>query len=59
MVEGIHSPAQAIYWLIPGRVLFSIIPLAGLACFLYIVAQRVLRCCKPRPTRVATASPPA
>ena len=42
MVAGIQSPAQAIYGFIPGRVLFSLIPLLGLACFAYIIFQRLL-----------------
>jgi Fe-S oxidoreductase len=41
MVEGIHSPAQATYWLTSGRVLFLFINLLGLACFSYIVARRL------------------
>jgi Fe-S oxidoreductase len=41
MVEGIHSPAQATYWLITGRVLFLIICVLGVACFSYIVARRL------------------
>jgi Fe-S oxidoreductase len=41
MLEAIPSPAQAAYWLIPGRVLFLIIHLIGVACFAYIVAKRM------------------
>ena len=41
MVEVIGSPAQATYWVVQGRVLFSIIPLLGIACFAYIMAKRV------------------
>jgi Fe-S oxidoreductase len=41
MVQGVYPPAQAYYWWIPGRILFSVIPVAGIACFLYIVAHRV------------------
>ena len=41
MVEGIQSPAQVTYWLIPGRVLFLFFNLLGLACFAYIVAKRL------------------
>ncbi|MGD0909991.1 MAG: (Fe-S)-binding protein, partial [Candidatus Acidiferrales bacterium] len=41
LTEVIDSPAQATYWLIPGRVLFLIIPLVGIACFAYIIAKRV------------------
>jgi Fe-S oxidoreductase len=40
-VDGIYSPAQATYWSIQGRILFSVIPVLGLACFAYIVAKRV------------------
>lgn len=38
---AVHSPAQSMYWLIPGRVLFVIIPLLGLACFTWIIAKRL------------------
>jgi Fe-S oxidoreductase len=41
MVEVIDSPAQATYLVVQGRVLFSIIPLLGIACFAYIMAKRV------------------
>ncbi|HYL12499.1 MAG TPA: (Fe-S)-binding protein [Terriglobales bacterium] len=41
MLEAMPSPAQATYWLIPGRILFAIIPLLGLACFVYIIARRM------------------
>ncbi len=41
MVEGIQSPAQVTYWLIHGRVLFVVLNLLGIACFAYIVAQRL------------------
>ncbi|MGA2992626.1 MAG: (Fe-S)-binding protein [Candidatus Korobacteraceae bacterium] len=41
MVQLIDSPAQATYWFLPGRVLFSIIPLLGIACFIFIMAKRV------------------
>src|SRR5215467_9921972 len=41
----IPSPAQAVYWLgftsIPGRVLFPIVYLLGLACFVWIVWKRL------------------
>ena len=40
-IEGIDSPAQATYWIVSGRVLFSIITLLGIACFAYILAKRV------------------
>jgi Fe-S oxidoreductase len=39
---ALPSPAQATYGLIPGRVLFSIIPLIGVASFAYIVAMRMV-----------------
>jgi len=42
MLEGIYSPAQASYGPIPGRVLFSVIPLLGAACFGYIVGKRIV-----------------
>ena len=38
---GIHSAAQATYWLISGRILFPSIHFLGLACFAYIVAKRL------------------
>ena len=41
MVEVLDSPAQATYLVFQGRVLFSIIPLLGIACFAYIMAKRV------------------
>ncbi len=41
MVEGIQSAPQAAYGLIPGRVLFLIIHVLGIACFAYIVARRL------------------
>jgi Fe-S oxidoreductase len=41
MLEVLPSPAQATYWLIPGRILFSIIPVLGTACFAYIIARRL------------------
>jgi Fe-S oxidoreductase len=40
-IEAIDSPAQATYWVISGQVLFSIIPMLGIACFVYIVAKRM------------------
>lgn len=40
-VMGLQSPAQASYGWISGRVLYSAIPLLGVACFLYIVARRL------------------
>ncbi len=42
MLEGIYSPAQASYGPIPGQVLFSVIPLLGVACFSYIVGKRIV-----------------
>jgi hypothetical protein len=42
MVEVIDSPAQATYWVFQGRVLFSIIPLLGIACFAYLMARETL-----------------
>ncbi len=42
MVESIYPPAQATYGFIPGRVLFSIIPVLGFACFTYIMARRMV-----------------
>src|SRR5271167_2849962 len=41
ILEGIYSPAQATYWLIPGRILFLLIHLLGVACLTYIVAKRL------------------
>jgi Fe-S oxidoreductase len=41
MVEALHSPAQATYWLIPGHVLFMIVPILGVACFTFIVVKRL------------------
>jgi Fe-S oxidoreductase len=41
MVEVLHSPAQATYWLISGRILFLIIHILGTICFAYIVARRL------------------
>jgi Fe-S oxidoreductase len=41
VVEAIPSPAQAMYWLIPGRILFLVIHLVGTVCFFYIVAKRI------------------
>jgi Fe-S oxidoreductase len=37
----IQSPAHAAYWFIPGQVLFSIIPLLGIGCFVYMMRKRV------------------
>ncbi len=41
MDEVIISPARAVYGFIPGAVLFSIIPLLGIACFAYIIWRRL------------------
>jgi Fe-S oxidoreductase len=41
MVAGLQSAADATYWLIPGRILFLIIPLMGTALFAWIVARRL------------------
>ncbi|MGI9100887.1 MAG: (Fe-S)-binding protein [Terriglobales bacterium] len=38
---GAASPAHAMYWFIPGRILFSLIPLAGIACFAYLMWVRI------------------
>ena len=42
MLAGFTSPAQTTYWLISGRILFSLIPLVGTACFAWIVAKRMV-----------------
>jgi Fe-S oxidoreductase len=42
MGEGIQSPAQATYWLIPGSALYAILHLLGIACFVYIAAKRLI-----------------
>jgi len=41
MFEGIASSAQLSSWLLPGRVIFVLIPLLGILCFAYIVARRL------------------
>lgn len=41
MVEALQSPAQAIYWFIPGYVLYAIISALGTACFAYVVTRRL------------------
>jgi len=41
VVEAMPSPEQAMYWVIPGRILFLIIHLVGTVCFFYIVAKRI------------------
>ena len=42
VIAGIQSPTQVMYWFIPGRVLFLIIHILGVACFSYIVAKRLV-----------------
>src|SRR5690242_18408189 len=42
MGDLLQSPAQALYWFIPGHVLFTIIPALGLLCFAYIIAKRLV-----------------
>src|SRR5690242_330537 len=42
MFEGIQSATQVTSWLIPGRSLFLIIHVLGIACFAYIVAKRLV-----------------
>jgi Fe-S oxidoreductase len=41
MVVGLQSPADTTFWLIPGRILFLIIPFLGTLLFAYIVARRL------------------
>jgi len=41
-VTSLPSPSQAIYWIIPGRLLFLIIPLFGAGLFAYILAMRLV-----------------
>jgi Fe-S oxidoreductase len=41
-VEGIQSAARVTSWLIPGHILFLVIHLLGVACFVYIVAKRLV-----------------
>ena len=41
-MEGIVSPAQAIYWSVPGYILFAVLHLLGVVCFAYIVAKRMV-----------------
>ena len=41
MVEVLQSPAEATYWLISGRVLFTFLYLLGTSSFIYIVARRL------------------
>ena len=39
---GIYSPSLITDWLVPGRDLFLTIHILGIACFLYIVAKRLV-----------------
>src|ERR1051325_1644897 len=41
MTEGLISPAETTFWFVQGRILFLILHLLGLACFSYIVYQRL------------------
>ena len=41
-MEGIQSAAQVQSWLVTGRILFLVIHLLGIACFVYIVAKRMV-----------------
>ena len=41
MADNIISPAQATYWLVPGKILFLFIRFLGVAFFTYIVARRL------------------
>jgi Fe-S oxidoreductase len=41
MVVGLQSAADTTFWLIPGRILFLIIPFLGTLLFAYIVARRL------------------
>lgn len=41
MVEGLLSPSQTMYWIVPGHVLFAVIHGIGLAAFCFIVARRL------------------
>jgi Fe-S oxidoreductase len=51
LVEPLQSPADAVYWLLTGRTLFSFIHLLGLACFAFILAKRIV------PLRSAQSDP--
>src|SRR5271157_6048984 len=42
MVDGIESVVQLVSWLTPGRTLFLVIHILGLACFAYIVFKRLV-----------------
>jgi Fe-S oxidoreductase len=37
-----NSIANATFWFIPGHILFTVLHLLGLACFIYIVARRLV-----------------
>jgi Fe-S oxidoreductase len=41
-VVGIYSSAQITDWLVPGRTLFLTLHVLGVACFVYIVAKRLV-----------------
>jgi len=41
-VVGIYSPSLITDWLVPGRDLFLTIHVLGIACFLYIIAKRLV-----------------
>jgi len=41
VVSAIVSPAEATYWLIPGRILFLFTHLLGVVCFAWIVLKRL------------------
>jgi Fe-S oxidoreductase len=40
-LPGLASPANTTYWLLPGRLLFLLIPLLGVALFTYIILKRL------------------
>ncbi|MGZ4815070.1 MAG: (Fe-S)-binding protein [Terriglobales bacterium] len=41
MFDDIQSPAEAVYWGIPGHLLFATVQAVGLLLFLFILAQRL------------------
>ncbi|HLK65171.1 MAG TPA: (Fe-S)-binding protein [Bryobacteraceae bacterium] len=41
MTESIDSIAGAVFWSVPGHILFLLLHLLGLGCFAYIVARRM------------------
>ncbi|HTS25270.1 MAG TPA: (Fe-S)-binding protein [Bryobacteraceae bacterium] len=41
MTEDLSSIAEAIYWSVPGHVLFLLLHLIGVGCFTYIVTRRM------------------